>query len=164
MLGIVMLSKRKRWHAWKGGCLHPINLDARCNRCIGLRQSHCRPWDRVYSPLAYSVFNFNRLQFVRREIVVRRPNATWVAFTEKGHGFSQTVSPRSPRFPSYQSISTKETRQGTRWLIEYDTCIPSVATCVSYETCFDFLSFRSDRRDLFTARGARALGQAVKRN
>lgn len=58
----------------------------------------------------------------------------------------------------------KRNTPGHARLIEYDSCIPSVATCVSYETCFDFLSFRSDRHDLFTARGARALGQAVKRN
>lgn len=29
--------------------------------------------------------------------------------------------------------------------IGYCTCIPPVATCVSCETCFDFLSFRSNR-------------------
>jgi hypothetical protein len=38
-------------------------------------------------------------------------------------------------------IFTKET-----WTpLKRDTCIPAVATCVSYETCFDFLSSRSDR-------------------
>lgn len=39
------------------------------------------------------------------------------------------------------TISTKEMSMPVR----HNTCIPSVATCVSYETCFDFLSFRSDR-------------------
>lgn len=34
------------------------------------------------------------------------------------------------------TISTKETSMP----VKHNTCIPSVATCVSYETCFDFLS------------------------
>lgn len=61
-----------------------------------------------------------------------------------------------------RTISTKR----NVGLIGYDTCIPLVATCVSYETCFDFLSFWSNlshRRGLFTwheSAAARGFGKS----